>query len=68
MRTGTVYTETVVHAAAERFAAETPFQVIIVDLDGGGRVTARADGERVSIGDTVVETESPDVVPHFRKS
>jgi uncharacterized OB-fold protein len=68
MRTGTVYTETVVHAAAERFAAESPFQVIIVDLESGGRVTARADGERVSIGDAVVETESRDGVPHFRKS
>jgi hypothetical protein len=31
-------------------------------------VTARADGERLSIGDSVVETESPDSVPHFRKS
>jgi uncharacterized OB-fold protein len=68
MRTGTVYTETVVHAAAERFAAETPYQVIIVDLEGGGRLTARGDGERVSIGDAVVEIESRDSVPHFRKS
>ncbi|MDQ1473909.1 MAG: OB-fold domain, acyl-CoA-associated [Bryobacterales bacterium] len=68
MRTGTVYTETVVHAAAERFAAETPYQVIIVDLEGGGRLTARADGERVSIGDAVLETGTRDSVPHFRKS
>jgi uncharacterized OB-fold protein len=67
-RAGTVYTDTVVHAAAERFAAETPFQVIIVDLEGGGRVTARVDGERLSIGDPVIETDSGDHVPHFRKS
>ena len=68
MRAGTVYTETVLHAAAERFAAETPFQVAIVDVEGGGRVTARVDGERVSIGDRVVETEPRDGVPHFRKT
>jgi uncharacterized OB-fold protein len=68
MRTGTVYTETVVHAAAERFAAEAPFQVIIVDLDGGGRLTARADGPRLSIGDAVTEVAASDRVPHFRKT
>lgn len=78
MRTGIVYTETVVHAAAERFAAEAPFQVVLVDLEGGGRVTARVDGERVSIGDNVTETgtepeteattDSLTNVPHFRKS
>ena len=68
MRTGTVYTETVVHAAAERFASEAPFQVILVDVEGGCRVTARVDGERVSIGDAVCETESRHHVPLFRKS
>ena len=31
---GTVYTETVVHLAPERFAGEVPYQVVIVDLDG----------------------------------
>jgi len=55
MRTGTVYTETVVHAAPDRFAADTPYQVVLVDLDGGGRVAGRSCGERVAIGDRVVE-------------
>lgn len=67
MRTGVIYTETVVHAAAERFASAAPFQVVIVDLAGGGRLTARVSGERVAVGDHVTETESVDSVPYFRK-
>jgi uncharacterized OB-fold protein len=67
MQTGTVYTETIVHLAPERFAADVPYQVIIVVLDSGGRVTARVDGDRVSIGDPVVETENREGVPVFRK-
>lgn len=67
MRTGTVYTETIVRAAPERFASEAPYQVIIVSLDGGGRVTARVQGENVAIGDRVLEAEPRAGVPWFRK-
>ena len=67
MRTGTVYTDTIVRAAPERFASEAPYQVIIVSLDGGGRVTARVEGEAVAIGDRVVEAERRAGVPWFRK-
>jgi uncharacterized OB-fold protein len=69
MRSGTVYTETVVHLAPERFARDVPYQVIIVSLDeDGGRITARVEGERVAIDDRVVETESLNGIPIFRKS
>jgi uncharacterized OB-fold protein len=68
MRTGTVYTETVVHLAPERFAADVPYQVIIVVLDSGGRITARVEGDRVAIDDRVVETGGRDGIPFFRKS
>ena len=68
MRSGTVYTETVVHLAPERFAGDVPYQVIIVSLDAGGRITARVEGERVAIDDRVVETESLNGIPIFRKS
>jgi uncharacterized OB-fold protein len=68
MRTGTVYTETVVHLAPERFARDVPYQVIIVVLDSGVKVTARVDGDRVAIDDRVVETDSRDGIPFFRKS
>lgn len=65
MRTGTVYTETVIYSAPEAFAAEAPYQTAIVTLDAGGRVTARIAGGRVQIGDRVNETESRDGVPFF---
>jgi len=66
-RTGIVYTETIVHLAPERFAADVPYQVVIVKLDGGGSITARVDGDRVAIDDRVVECVSRDGIPFFRK-
>jgi uncharacterized OB-fold protein len=62
---GTVYTETVVHLAPERFAADVPYQVIIARLDDGASVTARVDGPRVEIDDRVVEVASRDGIPFF---
>lgn len=68
MRTGTIYTETVVHLAPERFQADVPYQVVIVTLDGGGRVTARVEGENVAINDRVNEVAELDGVPVFAKA
>ncbi|MGH9659727.1 MAG: Zn-ribbon domain-containing OB-fold protein [Bryobacteraceae bacterium] len=51
--TGVVYTETVVHSSAPAFAADVPYQVAIVLTADGGRVTARIQGPRVTIGDRV---------------
>jgi uncharacterized OB-fold protein len=68
MRTGAVYTETVIYSAPEAFAAEAPYQTAIVSLDGGGRITARIAGARVAIGDRVTETESRNGVPFFAKA
>ena len=67
MRTGTVYTETVVHIAPSAFQAEAPYQVAIIDCQDGTRLTARIDGERVTIGDAVAETDSREGVSFFRK-
>jgi uncharacterized OB-fold protein len=67
LRTGTVYTDTIVRAAPERFASEAPYQVILVSLDGGGRVTARVEGETLAIGDRVIELEPRAGVPWFQK-
>jgi uncharacterized OB-fold protein len=67
-RSGIVYTETVVHLAPERFTADVPYQVIIVNLDGGGSITARVEGERVAIDDRVIETADRDGIAFFRKS
>jgi len=68
MRTGIVYTETVIYSAAPAFSAEVPFQTAIVTLDEGGRVTGRVTGDHVSIGDRVTEVETRDGVPFFKKT
>ncbi len=68
MREGSVYTETVVHVAPDAFAADVPYQIAIVTLDHGRRVTGRILGERVGIDDRVVEVETREGVPYFRKT
>ena len=63
---GTVYTETVVHVPPEHLLHEAPYQVILVDLAEGMRVTGRSAGQRVAIGDLVEEiTPAPDGVRLF---
>jgi uncharacterized OB-fold protein len=65
---GVVYTETVVHMAPPAFEKDVPYQVAIVSLDTGERVTGRIEGERVSIDDRVALVDTRDGVPFFRKS
>jgi len=65
--TATIYTETVVHVAPEAFAKDVPYQVVIVTLEDGSRVTARILGERVAIDDRVERVELRDGVSFFRK-
>jgi uncharacterized OB-fold protein len=67
MRTGTIYTETKVHIAPEAFQKDVPYQVAIVQLEDGSRVTARIQGEAVRIGDPVVETTQQNGVFFFQK-
>ena len=68
MKSGMVYTETVIWSAPEAFVNDVPYQTAIVALDGGGRVTARITGDRVAIDDRVIEVEERDGVPFFRKA
>ncbi len=63
-----VYTETVVHSAPEAYVNEAPYQIAIVVLDGGSRVTGRIVGERVSIGDEVEPAGTRDGISLFRKA
>ena len=65
---GTVYTETVLHMAPPAFEKDVPYQVAIVALDNGDRVTGRVEGARVSIDDRVELTATRDGVAFFRKS
>lgn len=66
--TGIVYTETVVHSAPQEFVHEAPYQIAIVTLEDGHRVTARIRGERVVIGDRVEQIEAVQGIPYFRKA
>jgi uncharacterized OB-fold protein len=68
VKRGTVYTETVVHAAPEQFLADAPYQLAIVSLETGGRLTVRVAGDRVQIGDEVEFAEDRNGIPFFRKS
>ena len=72
MESGIVYTETVVHAAPQKYAADAPYQLAIVDLASGGRVTVRIlaenSGEPVQIGDAVTFVENRNGVPFYRRT
>jgi uncharacterized OB-fold protein len=67
MKTGIVYTETVVHAAPQQFVADAPYQLAIVVGEDGARTTVRIAGERVAIGDRVAFTEERAGVAFFQK-
>jgi uncharacterized OB-fold protein len=62
---GTIYTETVVYSPPEAYVNDVPYQLAIVELDGGRRITGRVAGERVHIGDRVKFAEFRNNVPFF---
>ena len=64
---GTVYTETVVWSPPEAYVKDVPYQLAIVELEGGKRITGRIDGDRAQIGDRVDFLEFRNEVPFFRK-
>lgn len=71
-RGGTVYTETVVFAPPEQYAADAPYQLAIIDLYQGTRLTVRILAnearERARIGDKVVFVEERNGVAYYRKA
>ena len=67
LRDGIVYTETIVHSATPQFAADAPYQLAIIEVDSGRRLTARISGERADIGDRVVFVEERDGVAYYRR-
>jgi uncharacterized OB-fold protein len=64
---GTIYTETVVYSPPEAYVNDVPYQLAIIELATGRRVTGRVDGERAQIGDRVQFAEFRNSVPFFRK-
>jgi uncharacterized OB-fold protein len=77
LRSGTVYTETVVYSPPEAYVNDVPYQLAIIELPAGRRITGRilagegggadAAGERAQIGDRVSFAEFRNHVPYFRK-
>jgi uncharacterized OB-fold protein len=65
--TGRVYTETLIYAAPREFVNDAPYQLIIVTLADGRRVTGRVLGDLVAIEDSVELAEERNGVPYFRK-
>lgn len=68
---GTVYTETVVHSAPEAFLADAPYQLVIVTLEDGKRLTGRTQrgAARVAIGDRVELAETtPDGITWWARA
>ena len=65
---GIVYTETVVHMAPPALTHLAPYQLVMVDLADGRRVTGRCEGDRVTIGDPVELATETDGVLIFRRS
>ena len=65
---GIVYTETIVYSAPEAFVKDVPYQIAIVTLDDGRRITGRILGAEVSIDDPVNFAEDRNGVPYFRKA
>lgn len=64
---GRVYTETTVWSPPEKFVDDAPYQLAIISLDSGGRITARIEGDRVAINDLVEFVEYRNEIPYFRK-
>jgi len=52
---GTLYSQTVVHAAPAAFEDEVPYRVGVVDLDEGVRIATRVLADRDHALDTAVE-------------
>lgn len=67
---GIVYTETVVYSPPEAFVNDVPYQLAIVSLENGRRLTGRIiqedSGVRAHIGDHVAFAEFRNNVPFFR--
>ncbi len=67
MGNGIIYTETVVYSPPEMYVNDAPYQLAIVQLEDGKRVTGRILGERVAIGEGVRFVELRNEVPYFAK-
>ncbi len=68
MSNGVVYTETIVFSPPAQYAEDAPYQLAIIDLESGKRLTVRVLGERVRIGDQVAFVENKGGVAYYQKA
>lgn len=64
---GMVYSCTTLYASAEPFEKDLPFQIAIIELEEGPRLTVRIQGDHVEIGESVKEIAKQDGVWFFGK-
>ena len=65
---GVVYSETIVWSPPAQFVQDAPYQLAIVELATGARLTGRITGAKVKIGDRVDFAEWRGGIPFFRKT
>ena len=65
---GKVYSCTTLHASAEPFEKDLPFQIAIIELEEGPRLTARIEGGRVEIDDSVKQVAEREGVWFFARA
>jgi len=67
---GTIVAFSVQHVPSDEFLNDAPYAYVVVDLEGGGRVSGWIDGvgsdEEVAVGDAVVWTPTYKPGVHFR--
>ena len=64
---GKVYSCTTLHASAEPFEKDLSFQIAIIELEEGPRLTVRIEGDRVEIDDPVQQVAERDGVWFFKR-
>ena len=65
---GTVYSCTMLQAASTPFEKSLPFQIAIIQLEEGPRLTVRIQGEKIKIGDKVKQVEEKNGVQVFSRA
>ena len=63
---GTIYSHTSIYVSTEQFASQIPYEVILVELANGLRITARIETNDVEIGKPVELSHVQDSVYWFK--
>ncbi|MCU1294681.1 MAG: hypothetical protein JWP08_3531 [Bryobacterales bacterium] len=68
---GTIYTETIVYTAPERYLADAPYQLAIIETRDHQRFTVRivvdSVNEKANVGEQIRFAEERDGVAYYRR-